>query len=158
MSIETTAGGPDIYTGTPAGRNVARNQAAMRKRQGPGLLVYNGQKFNCTSKAEEVNTQGGPLLASGSGNAAFADTRTIMTDPGIFMEGAAVKFAGKPYTISSVPAPQIRFGTAVAQRLILTRAAPPASATAETPEEATASGHPEDAGKRVNYRPKSATG
>lgn len=155
MAVETTA--TDIYAGTRQGRNIARAFATQRKRQGPGLLVYNGVPFDCTSAADEVGRRGAEFLPEGATNAAFADTRTVTTSPGIFQEGAAVKFAGKPYTISSVPAPQIMCGTAVAQRLILTRAAPPPGATAETPQEAADSGHPEDAGKRVNYHPKAST-
>lgn len=156
MAIETTAQGPDIYTGTAAGRNVAKNQAALRKRQGPGLLVYNGQKFNCTGKADEVDRKGGQFQPEGAENVAFADTRTVTTDPHIFREGADCTYAGKPYKIASVPAPQIRFGTAVAQRLILTRAAPPASATTETPAEAQVEGQPENAGKRKVFSPPDA--
>lgn len=149
MAVETTA--TDIYKGTPQGQKIARAFAIQRRRQGPRLLVYNGASFDCTSSADEVGRQGAQFLPQGAANAAFADTRTVTTSPGIFQEGAAVMFAGKPYNISSVPAPQVMCGTAIAQRLILTRASPPASATAETPEEAVASGHPEDAGKRKRY-------
>lgn len=156
MAVESTA--TDIYTGTRQGRGIAKAFADQRRRQMPGVLIYNGIPFDCTASADEVGRRGAELLLEGAANAAFADTRTVTTGPHVFQEGAACTYAGKPYTISSVPAPQIMAGTAVAQRLILTRAALPVSATAETPEEAAQSGHPEDAGKRVNYRPKSATG
>lgn len=129
MAVETTA--TDIYTGTRQGQKIARTFAAERRRQGAGLLVYNGDSFDCTVLSDEVGRGAANLLLSGASNAAFADTRTVTTGPSIFQEGAEVTFAGKPYTIASVPAPQIMCGTAISQRLILIRAPSPSDTPAD---------------------------
>lgn len=131
----------------------------MRKRQGPGLLVYGGVAYNCTSSADEVSARGRDLLMSGATNVAFTDTRTITTDPFVFQEGGACLYAGQSYIIASVPAPQVRFGSPVSQRLIISLAPAPDSAGDETPAEAAAAttGEAPVAGTRRQYAPLPST-
>lgn len=143
----------------------AQAQAQTRAAMEPGAFgwpVVGGvavKTYDCTSKNLSLNSADG-LLLSGNTNVDSTDQRRITLNPADFTmngvltppgEGQNCLYQGKLFTIKKTSVPELAFGVAIALPIEIFRAAPPASATAETTEEAIAEGHPQDAGKRKRY-------
>ncbi|MGI4790412.1 MAG: hypothetical protein ACRYFS_16360 [Janthinobacterium lividum] len=120
-------------------------------------LVIGGQK--CKGFSRSIERGDSAFLPQGASNASFPDLCAYMIAPDALEKpvafGQSVIDCGHTYTVIAVPRPERISSVPIYQTVYVYSPPPPASATTETVAEADASGKPQDAGKRVAYRPKS---